>query len=205
MVVVDDGSSDPDTHRALDQLEAEGVTIVRQPNRGVSAARMAGVAGSTAPYVQSLDSDDQMAPDVIGPWRRCLMPTRTSTWSGVTSNRSVSAVRLGHLERLRSVAADLPQRGPGRRHVPPHSLIEVGGWEVTGYEDWDLFLKGADHGWRGARIDAVSVRYRQQATTRRLDLLHAADEQNRAELRRRHTAFFAARRANRRRSTSTAR
>ena len=23
---------------------------------------------------------------------------------------------------------------------------------AAGYEDWDLFLKGAEHGWTGARV-----------------------------------------------------
>ena len=42
VVVVDDGSDDLDTIAALDALP-DGVELVRQPNRGVGAARNAGL------------------------------------------------------------------------------------------------------------------------------------------------------------------
>ena len=61
LVVVDDGSDDSQTLEVLRRLADEGVRVIRQTNAGLSAARMAGVHGTTAPYVMVLDSDDQVA------------------------------------------------------------------------------------------------------------------------------------------------
>src|SRR5688572_26595329 len=62
VVVVDDGSTDPEGLAALDTLRAEGVRVVRQENQGLSAARMTGVRHTTAPFIFALDSDDVLAP-----------------------------------------------------------------------------------------------------------------------------------------------
>jgi len=60
VIVVDDGSID-DTG---DIARAYGppVTVIRQPNRGVSGARNAGLTAARAPYVALLDQDDVWAP-----------------------------------------------------------------------------------------------------------------------------------------------
>src|SRR5918999_2757642 len=65
VVVVDDGSTDPATAEALDGLRARGVSVVRQENAGLGAARMAGVAATSAPYVYPLDSDDLLEPGAL--------------------------------------------------------------------------------------------------------------------------------------------
>ena len=65
VVVVDDGSDDPLTLDVLDRLRAAGMKVVSQPNRGLAAARMTGVAESEAPYIYPVDADDELAPDAI--------------------------------------------------------------------------------------------------------------------------------------------
>ncbi|MHB8671183.1 MAG: glycosyltransferase family 2 protein [Acidimicrobiales bacterium] len=63
VVVVDDGSTD-DTPAALDPYLRE-VLLLRQPNRGVSAARNAGIAASSSALVAFLDADDVWLPDKL--------------------------------------------------------------------------------------------------------------------------------------------
>jgi glycosyltransferase involved in cell wall biosynthesis len=61
IVVVDDGSTDPLIERqlaALAELGCEDLTVVRQPNGGLSRARNAGLAHATGEFVQFLDADD---------------------------------------------------------------------------------------------------------------------------------------------------
>src|SRR5580700_9309406 len=70
LIVVDDGSTDG-TGDDLEALAAEYRNAAQRPsiqivrgarNRGVAAARNAGVARATAPLVAFLDSDDWWAP-----------------------------------------------------------------------------------------------------------------------------------------------
>ena len=63
VIVVDDGSSDPDTRRILDSFQRERTTVLRQPNRGCSVARNAGIRAARGQYILPLDADDRLCPD----------------------------------------------------------------------------------------------------------------------------------------------
>jgi glycosyltransferase involved in cell wall biosynthesis len=60
LIVVDDGSTD-DTAEAL-AVYGPRIRVLRQPNRGVSAARNAGIRAAAAPLIALLDSDDLWLP-----------------------------------------------------------------------------------------------------------------------------------------------
>ncbi len=56
VIVIDDGSTDTTT--ALLSEYPDNITVIRQENRGVSAARNAGIAAARGKFVAFLDSDD---------------------------------------------------------------------------------------------------------------------------------------------------
>ena len=62
IVVVDDGSTEPETLHALERLP---VPVVRQSNAGLSAARNAGYASTDTPLVIALDADDRLPPGAL--------------------------------------------------------------------------------------------------------------------------------------------
>lgn len=69
IVVVDDGSTDatPDVARRYSQ-----VWCLRQPNRGLSAARNTGIAASRGRYLVFLDADDRLLPEALAAGLNCF-------------------------------------------------------------------------------------------------------------------------------------
>jgi hypothetical protein len=58
IVIVDDGSTDEQSRKALEDLRAEGVVVVHEEQKGPGAARNIGVENSTGEVLFFLDSDD---------------------------------------------------------------------------------------------------------------------------------------------------
>ena len=161
VVVVDDGSSDPDTLTALEDLPP-AVEVLRQENAGLSAARNAGVERSPTDLFLMLDADDRLHPTALRRLRAVLDEDRDlgfaygiaeffGAWGG----------------ELRFPAWD-PYRLLYRSTVTMTALIRrelfdaVGGvdTELAGYEDWDFFLGAAERGWAGRLLPEVTFYYR---------------------------------------------
>lgn len=64
LIVVDDGSTD-DTAATLASFDDPRLTRMHQENKGVSVARNAGIAASSAPWIALLDSDDYWMPEKL--------------------------------------------------------------------------------------------------------------------------------------------
>jgi glycosyltransferase involved in cell wall biosynthesis len=60
-IVIDDGSTDETAAVAREH----GVRVIRQPNRGLSAARNAGLVAARGEFVVFLDADDELLPGAI--------------------------------------------------------------------------------------------------------------------------------------------
>lgn len=202
LVVIDDGSTDPATLRALDDLDAARIRVLRQENGGLSAARMAGVRATTAPYVYPLDADDLLVPGTLAVLADALDadPEAKLAWGDVEIfgdfEGRVAGARSFDPWQLTYVS-EIPVASLLRRDA----LLEAGGWQLRGYEDWDLWLTFAERGWRGAYVGRPVIRHRQHGHRLVASMLATFDEQY-AGLRERHLTLFRARRANWRRSTA---
>ncbi len=63
LIVVDDGSTDH-TFKILEEFESD-IRVIRQTNRGVSAARNCGIQASVGRWIAFLDSDDLWLPQKL--------------------------------------------------------------------------------------------------------------------------------------------
>jgi glycosyltransferase involved in cell wall biosynthesis len=153
IVVVDDGSTDGTAAVAAGFPHTR---TVRQPNRGLSAARNRGLAESTGELLIFLDADDRLLPGAIDTavrallahpdcamaYGRCvMMGPDGETWP----TPEPPSVRSGHhLALLRTNLIWMPATAIFRRSA----LAGAGGFSpgVDGSADYDLYLRiSRDH------------------------------------------------------------
>jgi len=64
-LIINDGSTDPETLAILNELAEPRVKVIHQNNRGLAGARNSGIRHATGEYVYFLDADDVMFPDCL--------------------------------------------------------------------------------------------------------------------------------------------
>lgn len=65
LVIVDDGSNDPNTLNVLEELKEEGACLLRTNQLRPAGARNAGISAASGEYILPLDSDDLIEPTYI--------------------------------------------------------------------------------------------------------------------------------------------
>ena len=148
IILVDDGSTDESSLRILAQIESDPsfrvpITVLRQPNSGVSAARNAGIRSAQAPLVLVLDGDDRLEPAYI------------EQVSGLLRERSGLVAASSWMRTFGVLDATVCPAGGGitaflsRNCCPATHILRRGAWEQcggydetmrSGFEDWDFFL-----------------------------------------------------------------
>jgi glycosyltransferase involved in cell wall biosynthesis len=152
LVVVDEGSSDdtPDLLAGLD-LGVPLVVVRHDEPKGLAAARNAGLARVTAPWVAFCDDDDLWAPDKLASQLAAVASVPGARWSCAGTVRiNTDDVILGCQRPPASgeVAALLRAHnvvpGGGSTLLADTELVrEVGGYDpwYTGCEDYELAVK----------------------------------------------------------------
>ena len=88
VILVDDGS-EKNTAEVCDEIAKSDrrFRVIHQPNRGLSAARNAGIAAASGEYITFLDSDDQLHPYAL------------ELWLYLIENENVDAVITGFVDK----------------------------------------------------------------------------------------------------------
>lgn len=167
LIVVDDGSSD-DTAQIVREF-GSAVRYHRQQNAGPAVARNCGIRLSRHPWVAFLDADDLWLPQKL---EQQLQTARESSKSAVYTNcRNFGAIdRVDELRSLPPMPAgdifeDLLQDNfltLSSVMVRRDALLAAGGFlpEMTGAEDWDLWLRLAANGVGFEPMEEPLVMYR---------------------------------------------
>lgn len=160
IVVVDDGSTDPQTLGLLDGLV--GVTLIRQANSGLPAARNAGFRAARGEYVLPLDADDWLEPDCIMVLLQALKASPSAGFAYCDAELEGEAFGQLHKDYNYFEQLFLNQL-PYCLLIPKPLWEEVGRYDETlqqGYEDWEFNIRLGSHGHYGLRIAQPLFHYR---------------------------------------------
>lgn len=163
IVIVDDGSTDPDSVQKLKDIKASGfkAQFIFQQNQGVAAARNNGIKKARGKYIVCLDSDDMLDPTYI---EKCTIILESSPdLSLVTTQMDVFGVIK---ERSKQGPYD-PEYLFSDNMVITASEFKKEAWRVSGgyksgigYEDWEFWMNLAANGYWGRLLGEPLFKYR---------------------------------------------
>ncbi len=176
IIVVDDGSTD---HTARVAGRWRDVRLLRQPQRGVSAARNAGLRIATGEYVIFLDADDRLRPTAASAGLEALARTPGATFAcgravGLDAGGAELPTRQYEIDGdpyLRLLAANYAWM-PGMVIFRRDAAVAAGGFDETlgGAADYDFYLSLAQRN-RPALHDGIVAEYRQHDASMSRDSL----------------------------------
>lgn len=171
-ILVDDGSPDLDSIEKLKDIEKNSpqISVIRQKNQGVAAARNNGIKQARGKYVVCLDSDDMLDPTYLEK-AVILLETQpdvaiATTWMDMFGIKK---------ERFKNVSYD-PLQLYKDNMVITAAMFRKQAWEVAGgykpkigYEDWDFWLSLGENGFWGRLIPEALFQYRTSMQSRYVD------------------------------------
>lgn len=200
VVLIDDGSDDGQTPPACDACAGERATVIHQPNRGLPAARNRGASDADTDYLVFLDADDWIEPTFVSRLN-ALVRAEQDAGRGTDLSHAYCQERL--VERGNGLWR-VPDWDPLLMMItnihPVTTLIRrdrfeaVGGFNEDmrgGYEDWDLWLKFIDRGWRAVRLPEPLFTWRRHSDSTMVMNIVSNHETLYARLRAQHPDLFA--------------
>jgi glycosyltransferase involved in cell wall biosynthesis len=166
IVLVDDGSTDPQTVEKIQHCSAPRTRVFRIENGGLSGARNFAAAQAHGALFCALDADDRLAPTwfekavarldadpdlaFVSHWLRAF---GDESWEWTPQRCELTDLLVNNMVNGAALV---------RREV----FEAVGGFEVSmrdGCEDWDFWLRVVEQGYRGTIIPEFLFEYRRRA------------------------------------------
>jgi glycosyltransferase involved in cell wall biosynthesis len=164
VIIVNDGSTDAETCKLFQELTDSKYKIIHQPNRGLGAARNAGIQIAQGEFILPLDSDNRIREAYLTHGVRVLMENpqigvvygdaeyfgeKIGVWQ-------VPEFNLPELTKMNFIDACALYR---------KSVWEsIQGYDQTmpwmGWEDWDFWLRAAACGWIFSHLNEIAFDYR---------------------------------------------
>jgi glycosyltransferase involved in cell wall biosynthesis len=167
ILVVDDGSTDPETRSLLADYRRPKTRVIRTSHAGLADARNTGIAQAAGRYLCALDADDRLLPSFLEKTTRVLEADPSIAFASAW---------------LRTFGEEAWEWRPERCDLPTllwedtvltaalvrrAAVVAAGGYDtampVQGDEDWDLWLTLVERGQRGIILPEVLFEYRRRA------------------------------------------
>lgn len=167
-IVVDDGSTDPESLAQLERLQASEsrARVIHQTNGGPGVARNRAVAEAKGQYLLQLDGDDLVEPTFV---EKALWVLETQPQFAACGAYDVT---FGAKNYLWSHGFQEYEETIDDNRMTNHAVIRRDAWiKAGGYDervsyqhaDWDFWLNLAEVGLWGYTIEEYLVWYRMQA------------------------------------------
>jgi glycosyltransferase involved in cell wall biosynthesis len=166
IIVVNDGSTDPDTIEFLAQLDKPKTLVIHQENKGLPAARNVGIRQSRGKYILPLDADDKIDPSLLEKEVDILESDPhlgfVTSWMKSFGDSQV-VWRFPAYNFYKLLFCNM---------VANSSLFRKEAWEQVdgyneqmkrGYEDWDFWISLGEKGWRGNTIPEALLFWRKHS------------------------------------------
>jgi hypothetical protein len=196
VVVVDDGSDDPETIAALAALDADpAIEVLRQAsNRGPSAARNRALEVLDTNYVLPIDADDKLLPDAVE-----LMVAQLEAAPEDVGFVYPHVRHFGNRDDFVRMPAYNLWLLMGENYCPAPALFDrrvfgEGGVRypeeiVVGHEDWDLILQLGSRGVHGIHAAGPTFLYRRLGFSR-VNAIDYGPHQFHDLVRKRHAVLY---------------
>lgn len=163
VLVLDDGTTDPESLRILDRLREAGQPVQRQRNAGLAASRNTCVAKARSRIILPLDADNRLCPGFLE-W--ALEQFRDAPRLGVVyGDRRLFGFRRGRLQvpgfdlRRLTICNYIDACAVFRREL----WTDVGGYDESlrlGFEDWEFWMHAGKRSWEFRHLPIVALEYR---------------------------------------------
>jgi len=161
VLVVDDGSDEPETLRVLESLSHPQVRVVRETNRGAAAARNLGAALGRGKYVVCLDADDRISPTYLEKASLILerFPHYGFCYPLVEKFGEENGLWLTeHFDLAAALRRNIVPAGAMFRR---EAWAEAKGFrEGMDFDDWNFWITLGAQGWQGCLIPEPLYFYR---------------------------------------------
>lgn len=160
-IIVDDGSTDPDTVAFLDALDCD-VRVLRQENRGLPGARNAGFRAARGALVLPLDCDDWLDPSALEKLHRAVSDSAVPAFA--FAQMQMEGEGQGLLAKNYNFFEQL-----FLNQLPYCILLRRRDWEAAGgydesmrrgYEDWEFNIRLGAAGIHGVGVAEPLFHYR---------------------------------------------
>jgi len=159
LIVVDDGSTDA-TPEILSEY-GSAITVIRQENQGVAAARNHGIAAANGEYIICLDADDSLHPEYAATLQRAMQANLALgiAYTGLTLQRNDS-FSLSDFPPDFSWERQAAVGNPPSNCIPSAAMFRRSLWERSGGyrqvyapgEDAEFWTRGLSLGFEAKKI-----------------------------------------------------
>jgi glycosyltransferase involved in cell wall biosynthesis len=168
VVIVDDGSDDGTTTPLLASLDLPRVSVIHQENRGLPAARNAGISHSGSDLVVTLDADDLLAPTYLEALGNALAADPGAAYAHCWAELFGDTHMIWATRPYNRYQLLLSNSVVGCVLLRKDAWASVGGYDESmrsGNEDWDLWIRLMDAGYSAVQVREPLFRYRKHGVS----------------------------------------